>query len=181
VVLPAWWRSRVLAHGHVLPREISIYEDGRHAVQVRVEDLQDARDLDPALFKPTTEMVEAGGSFMLALPNRFPMRVDPLDEPTSTFFQPVIVHAILDAQDGHVLDAEALQNSDESLSKAAIELVRSNTFPASGFQQESFINVQFHLPAKIAGGAPLLHTHVAWVIYRPGAKPATRKPSNTGN
>jgi hypothetical protein len=168
-------------HNHVLPRQICMYEDGRLAALVHVEGLEDAREIDPNLFKPTTEMA-AEGSFTLASPNRFPMRVDPSDAPTSTYFQPVIVHAILDAQEGRVLDAESLQNSDRDLSRAAIDLVRSTTFPASGFQQEVFINVQFHLPAVSAGGPPLLHTPVAWVIYdHHGKNPPVRKPPHTGN
>lgn len=62
------------------------------------------------------------------------------------------------------MDAEALQNSDQGLSQAAIDLVRTTTFPPSGFQQEVFINVQFHLPATVAGGPSVLHTRVVWVI-----------------
>jgi hypothetical protein len=151
-------------HGHTLPRQISIFEDGRLAVQVRVESLEDAPSIDPNLFKPTPEMVDAGGSFSLAAPNRFPMRVDPSNAPTSTFFQPVIVHAILDAQDGSVLDAEALQNSDQDLSRSAIDLVRSTSFEPSGFQQEAFINVQFHFPAARQDGPPIFHSSVRWVI-----------------
>jgi hypothetical protein len=152
-------------HGHTLPRQLSIFEDGRVAVQARVESLEDAHEIDANLFKPSPEMVEAGGSFALATPNRFPMRVDPSDAPTSNFFQPVIVHAILDAQEGRVLDAEALQNSDRELSHAAMDLVRSTTFPPSGFQQEVFINVQFHLPAAEIGGPPILHSPVVWIIW----------------
>ena len=87
-------------HGHTLPRQISVFEEGRLAVQVRVESLEDAPNLDPNLFKPTPEMVDAGESFTLSSPSRKPVRVDPTDAPTSTFFQPVIVHATLDAQDG---------------------------------------------------------------------------------
>lgn len=151
-------------HGHTLPRQISIFEDGRLAVQVRVESLEDAPSTDPNLFKPTPEMVDAGGSFALAAPTRFPMRVDPSNAPTSAFFQPVIVHAILDAQDGSVLDAEALQNSDPDLSRSAIDLVRSTSFDPSGFQQEAFINVQFHFPAERWGGPPIFHPSVGWVI-----------------
>src|SRR5208282_3640390 len=110
-------------HGHTFPRQISIFEDGRLAVQVRVESLQDAPNIDPSPLKPKQEMVDAGESFALSAPRRVPMRVDPSDGPTSRFFQPVIVHAILDAQDGSVLDAEALQNSDQELSRSAIDLV----------------------------------------------------------
>jgi len=163
-------------HGHTLPRQISIFEDGRPAVQVRVESLEDAPNLDPNLFKPTPEMADAGGSFALASPSRFPMRVDPSDGPTSPFFQPVIVHAILDAQDGHALDAEALQTSDRDLSRAALELVRSTSFAPSGFQQEAFINVQFHMPAARWDGPPVFHSPVRWVIWERRAPPVRRPP-----
>jgi hypothetical protein len=165
-------------HGHTLPRQLSVFEEGRLAVQARVESLEDAHDIDANIFKPTPEMVEAGGSFTLASPNRFPMRVDPSDAPTSTFFQPVIVHAILDAQEGRVLDAETLQNSDRDLSRAAMELVRSTTFPPSGFQQEVFINVQFHMPAARPDGPPIFHTPVVWMIWEHRAKvhPVKRPP-----
>ena len=151
-------------HGHTLPRQISIFEDGRLAVQVRVERLEDAPNLDPSLLKPTPEMVDAGESFALAGTKRLQLRVDPFDAPTSRFFQPVIVHAILDAQDGSALDAEALQNSDQDLSRSAVDLVRNTSFDASGFQQEVFINVQFHFPAVRLGGPPIFHSSVRWVI-----------------
>lgn len=151
-------------HGHTFARQISIFEDGRLAVQVRVESLEDAPNIDPSLLKPTAEMVDAGESFALSAPRRMPMRVDPSDAPTSRFFQPVIVHAILDAQDGSVLDAEALQNSDQELSRSAIDLVRNTAFDPSGFQQEVFINVQFHFPAVRMYGPPILHSSVRWVV-----------------
>jgi hypothetical protein len=165
-------------HGHTLPRQISIFEGGLLAVDARVESFEDAPDLDPNIFKPTPEMVDAGGSFTLASPNRIPMRVDPSDGPTSTYFQPVIVHATVDAQDGRVLDAEALQNSDQDLSRAALELVKGATFPSSGFQQEVFINVQFHMPAARLGGPPIYHSSVHWVIWEQRGKhpPVGRTP-----
>ena len=169
-------------HGHTLPRQISIFEDGRPAVQVRVESFEDAPNLDPNLFKPAPEMADAGESFTLASPNRFPMRVDPSDAPTSPFFQPIIVHAILDAQDGSVLDAEALQNSDRDLSRAAIEMVWSTSFPPSGFQQEAFINVQFHMPAAKPDGPPIFHSSVRWMIWDRRVKaPPVRRPPRPGN
>jgi hypothetical protein len=168
-------------HGHMLPRQISIFEEGHIVVQVRLESLEAAPNIDANLFQPTPGMVEEGGSFTLASPNRFPMRVDPSDAPTSTFFQPVIVHAILDAQDGRVLDAEVLQNSDRDLSRAAMDLVRSTSFSPSGFQQEVFINVQFHLPAVELGGPPIFHSSVRWVIWEHRRKAApVRVPSRSG-
>jgi hypothetical protein len=151
-------------HGHTFPRQISVFEDGRLAVQVRVESLEDAPNIDAKLLKPTPEMVEAGESFALSAPRRIPMRVDPSDGPTSRFFQPVVVHAILDAQDGSVLDAEALQNFDQDLSRSAIDLVRSTSFDPSGFQQEVFINVMFHYPGVTLGGPPIFHSSVRWVV-----------------
>ncbi len=164
-------------HGHTLPREISIFEEGRLTVQARVESLKDVSEMDPNLFKPTPEMVDEGGTFALSTPKRLPMRVDPSDAPTSTYFQPVIVHAILDAQDGSVLDAEPLQTSDRDLSRAAMDLVRNTAFEPSGFQQEVFINVQFHFPAATLGGPPIFHSSVRWVnLDHHGKFPPVRHP-----
>jgi hypothetical protein len=143
-------------HGHLMPRQVSIYEEGRLAVQIHIESLEDAPNLDANLFKPSAEMAEAGETFALSGAGRLgPLRVDPSDAPTSRFFQPVIVHAILDAQDGTVLDAETLQNSSDELGRAALDLVRSTSFDPTGFQQEMFINVHFHLPAATFGGPPI--------------------------
>ena len=75
-----------------------------------------------------------------------------------------------------MIDAEALQNSNQDLSRAALELVKSTSFNATGFQQEVFINVQFHLPARQVGGVPVLHSSVHWVIWEHRRKPAPRKP-----
>src|ERR1700733_4478602 len=151
-------------HGHTLPRQISIFEDGRLAVQVRVESLKDEPDLDPNLFRPTPEMLDAGEAFALAAPRRLPLRVAPSDGPTSSFFQPVIVHATIDAQDGSVLDAEALQDSSDDLGHAALDLVKSTSFDPTGFQEEVFVNVQFHLPSVRLGGRPIYHPRVRWVL-----------------
>ena len=145
-------------HGHTLPRQISIFEEGRLTVQVRVESLEDAPNIDASLLQPTPEMADAGESFGLAGPRRMPLRVDPTNAPTSRFFQPVIVHATLDAEDGTVLDAEALQTTDPDLSRAALDIVRSTSFDPSGFQQEVFFNVQFHFPAAQWNGPPIFHT-----------------------
>jgi hypothetical protein len=164
-------------HGHTLPRQISIFEEGRLAVQARVESLKDVSDIDPNLFQPTAEMVDDGGTFALSAPTRLPMRVDPSDGPTSSYFQPVIVHAIIDAQDGSVLDAEPLQTTDRDLSRAAMDLVRSTAFEPSGFQQEAFINVQFHFPAARMGGPPIFHSSVGWVnLDHHGKYPPVRRP-----
>jgi hypothetical protein len=154
-------------HGHLLPRQISVFEEGRLAVEIRVESLEDATGLDPTFFQPTPEMAEAGEAFTLTAAGRLgPLRVDPSDAPTSRFYQPVIVHAILDAQDGSVLDAEALQDSNDDLGRAALDLVRNTAFDPSGFQQELFIGVHFHLPAVRFNGPPIAvyHSRIHWVV-----------------
>jgi hypothetical protein len=169
-------------HGHTLPRHISIFEEGRLTVQVRVESLEDAPNIDASLLQPTPEMADAGESFGLAGPRRMPLRVDPTNAPTSRFFQPVIVHATLDAEDGTVLDAEALQTTDPDLSRAALDIVRNTSFDASGFQQEVFFNVQFHFPAAQWNGPPIFHTSVHWMILdHHGRPPRVRRPPHAGN
>jgi len=169
-------------HGHTLPRQISVFEEGRLVLHAQVEIPDDAKELDPTLFKPTPQMAEAGGSYQLRAPERFPLRVDPSDAPTSTFFQPVIVHAVLDAQDGRVLDAEALQNADPELSRAALDIVRAASFDPTGFQREVFINVQFHMPALEEGGPPVLHVGgVRWVIAGSERRTQPRKLAPAGN
>lgn len=167
-------------HGHTFPRQISIFEEGRLAVQVHVESLEDAPDLDPNLFKPTPEMVDAGESFTLAAPRRLQLRVDPSDAPTSRLYQPLIVHATLDAANGSMLDAEALQTSDEHLSRAAIDVVRSTSFEPTGFQQEAFIDIHFHMPAAKPDGPPLFHTSPHWVIVGHPRKFPVTKPLHHG-
>jgi hypothetical protein len=165
-------------HGHVLPRQISVYEEGRLAVQIRLESLEDAPNLDVNLFKPSPELGEAQETFGLTGASRPPsLRVDPSDAPTSHFYQPVIVHAILSAEDGTVLDAEALQDSSDELGHAALDLVRSTAFDPTGFQQEVFISVHFHLPATRVGGPPIAvfrSAPVRWVPvgWHPKAPPA---------
>jgi hypothetical protein len=161
---------------HILPRQISIFEGGALVVQARVESFGAPGEIDPNAFKPGPEMTDAGESFILSGPRRFPMRVDPSNGPTSTYFQPVIIHATLDAQEGRVMDAEALQNSNQDLGRAALELVKSTSFNATGFQQEVFISVQFHLPAQQMGGVPVLHSSVHWVIWEHSGKSLPRKP-----
>jgi hypothetical protein len=171
-------------HGHLLPRQISVFEEGRLAMTIRVESLEEAPSIDPALFQPTQEMAEAGEAFTLTAAGRLgPLRVDPSDAPTSSFFQPVIVHAILDAQDGSVLDAEALQNSNDDLGRAAVDLVRNTAFDPSGFQQELYIGVHFHLPAARLGGPPIavFHSRMRWVVLDHRMRvPNLPRPSHGG-
>ncbi len=172
-------------HGHLLPRQISVFEEGRLALAIRVESLKDAPGLDPNLFNPTPEMTEAGEAFTLTSAGRWgPLRVDPDNAPASRFYQLVVVHAIIDAQDGSVLDAEALQDSGDDLGRAALDIVRNTAFDPTGFQQELFVNVQFHLPATRFGGppVPVFHSHVRWIVLDHRRRtPPTRRLTHPGN
>jgi hypothetical protein len=132
-------------HGHMIPRKISVSENGTMALEIRVESVEDAVNVDPNALEPTPEVIAQGPSFTLALPGRFPMVVDP-DPAGPAWIQPVIVHAIIGDNDGQVLDAEALQTSDRQLADAAVDLVKTSSFPATGMQREVFVNVQFHRP-----------------------------------
>lgn len=151
-------------HGHTLPTNVSIYQEGRLAVHVHLESLEDLPELDPNLVTPTQEMLDAGEAVVLGLPVRFPIRVDPANEPTSNYFQPVIVHVILDANDGSVLDAEPIQNYDPDLTRAAMDLLTHAAFPPMGIQRDAFINVQFHLPAGVAPTRIVFRSTVHWRI-----------------
>jgi hypothetical protein len=134
-------------HGRTVVREITVTEGYDTVLQIHVDGIEDAREVDPQTLNPTEEMAP---SFSLSGPFRFPMRVDPQGAAPSSVIQPVIVHATLDSQDGNVMDAEVVQSSDTRLNEQALDLVWNSGFPATGLQREVFINVQFHPPLESA-------------------------------
>jgi hypothetical protein len=156
-------------HGHTVAREITVTEGYDTVLQIHVEGIEDARDVDPEALNPTEEL---GPSFSLSGPYRFPMRVDPEGSASSSVIRPVIVHATLGNQDGNVLDAEVVQSSDASLNDKALDLVWNSGFPATGMQREVFINVQFHMPAE--SGAVSSAGPVIWIPI--GVIRATGRP-----
>jgi hypothetical protein len=133
-------------HGRTIAREISIVESGSTVLQIHVDALQDAGTSDPALFTPTKEMLARGPGIVLIPATRLAVFAPPPAGHTGKI-EPIIVHACTDDQ-GKVLEAEALQNSDPSLTSAALSLVKGSTYPprirAKGpAQTELFINVEF--------------------------------------
>jgi hypothetical protein len=133
-------------HGRTLARQISIVESGETVLQIHVDGLEDAGAPDPALFTPSKQMLVQGPGIVLRAAVRIPA-VAPAPAGHVGKIEPVIVHASTDDQ-GKVLEAETLQNSDPSLSNAALSVVRSSTFPPSRratgpVQTEAFINVEF--------------------------------------
>jgi hypothetical protein len=132
-------------HGRTLARQISIVESGNTVLQINIDGLEDAGAPDPAVLTPTKEMLARGPGIVLVPSAR--IRVFATSPAGNGKLQPVIVHASIDDQ-GKVLEAEALQNSDPSLSNAALSMVKSSTYPpnrrATGpVQTEAFINVEF--------------------------------------
>ncbi len=136
-------------HGRTLARQISVVESGDIILQIHVQSLEDAGAPDPARFTPTRQMLAQGPGIVLVPSVRIPSGTAPPAGRTGTV-EAVIVHASIDDQ-GKVVEAEALQNSDPSLSNAALASVKSSTYPprmrATGpVQTEAFINVEFGAP-----------------------------------
>jgi hypothetical protein len=132
-------------HGRTLARQMTVVEGNKPVLQIHIDSLKDTGNLDPVIFQPTREMTGAGPAFVLGYPQRFPMRAGLLENSTPQMIQPVIVHATLSNVDGRVLEAEALQDTNPQLAQDAVELVEHSRFPATGVQQEVFINVQEHV------------------------------------
>jgi hypothetical protein len=132
-------------HGRTLARQITVVEGNTPVLQVHIDSLKDADNLDPRIFEPTREMQAAGPAFAVSYPKRFPLRAGELQNATPQMIQPVIVHATLSNLDGRVIEAEALQDANPQLAQDAVEMVEHSQFPATGLQQEVFINVQEHV------------------------------------
>lgn len=128
--------------GHVVANDISIYEAGARVMKIHVDALTDASDVTPESLRPTPEMMAKGVSFGLSAPVKFPIRVYPPPGPVPTVIQPVFVHATVD-RDGHVIEAETLQNSNSELAARALETVKNYRRGTSATQREEFVNVQF--------------------------------------
>jgi hypothetical protein len=133
-------------HGRTVAPQISIFEGGETVLQIHLQTLQDAGAPDPALFTPTKEMLARGPGIVLIPAARFRVVAAP-PAGHSGRLGPVMVHASTDDQ-GKVVEAEALQNSDPGLSSAALFLVKRSTYPpavrATGtVQGEIFVNVEF--------------------------------------
>lgn len=157
------YASAVQFHGKTLPREISVVEAGNQVLDIHVESIEDGAG-DPARLKPTPQMMANGPGTILTRIRRFPQTVIFPEAATSgtdvkrqklnkisggatkVNVEPVIVLAIID-EHGKVIDAEALQNTNPTLSEAALRLVKNSTYrgQAPGTvpqQREAFINVR---------------------------------------
>lgn len=144
------YSSAIQFHGHTVAGRITVTEGGIPVLQIRVDSLADAGQVDPREFMPTPEMRAQGPSFLLAGPQREPLFVLAAAGGRATMIQPVIVHATI-SEDGKVVEEEALQNSPEALVEKALELVKNHKFAPSRRQAEVFVNVKFYLSQPAEG------------------------------
>lgn len=127
-------------NGGTLPGQITTSVAGTVVLQQSLT-FKTPDPVDPALWTPTNEMFVSGAN--LVPPTR---RVQKRST-GAVASQPVIVHATLGA-DGQVLEAEALQVSNASLSESALDLVKNTNYgPAeirgtTPFQREIYVTVQ---------------------------------------
>src|SRR5215472_1528951 len=122
--------SETLEHnGHILPRNISVTEAGQNVLNVHLESIGDPTANDIAQLAPSPALASASVGNALSFPIRF-QQLAPAPGEYKGAVHPVIVHAIL-GPDGRALDQEALQDSDPVLTQAAMDVVRTRTFPAA--------------------------------------------------
>ena len=138
-------------NGHIVANDISIYEAGSRVLQIHVDGISDASGVKAETMQPTPDLTAKGPSFGLSGPEMFLMMASQPPGIKPTLIQPVVVHATLD-HGGHVIEAEALQNSNPELASKAIETVRNaklgpigpqREVRSTGPQREVFVNVQF--------------------------------------
>lgn len=151
-------------NGHILPRNITVTEAGQNVLNVHLESIADPSANDLAQLTPSPALAAAGFGNPLSFPIRF-QQFAPAPADYKGEVHPVIVHAILDSE-GRALDQEPLQTADPLLTQAAMDLVRTRTFPGgigtgnqrlARAQREVFINVKFVVPVQSAtAGAPLV-------------------------
>lgn len=138
--------------GHVVANDISVYEAGSRVMQIHVDSIQDASGVNAQSLRPTPQLMAKGPSFGLMPPMKFPLRVPATQGTVITNIQPVFVHATFD-KDGHVIEAEALQNSNPELTARAIETVKNSDQGQSAGQREAFIDVEFLLGSQQVAAA----------------------------
>lgn len=131
-------------HGHTIAQQITVVENDTPILQIHVDSLIDAGQVDIRQFMPTSEMRAHGHSFPLRGPLRYPLDVPAAAGVMPKIIQPVMVHATI-SRDGQVLEEEALQDASQDLVRKALALVKSSKYAASESQREVFVNVEFYL------------------------------------
>lgn len=140
------YRDALHFHNRVLPREVTIVEGDTTVISARLESITDPVSTDVAYFTPTEQMKERGPGAMLMSPGRFPLSVPLSIGPVGTV-QPVIV-VVEVGEDGKVLEAEVLRNSNSALSRQVLEEVRKASYSPQKEhgvpqQRQLYINLRF--------------------------------------
>jgi hypothetical protein len=124
-------------HGRRLPDQIVAYVGGAAVLDSQLVSIEDA-SASPEELSPADGTVPWEPATPVDLA-RYPRQVP--NAQTSGVVKPVIVHAMVNAK-GMVSEAEISATSDNTLSQAAIDLVKSTVFP-SGRLRELYVNVRF--------------------------------------
>ena len=140
------YRDPLRFHGRILPRQITITEGETTVIAARLESITDPVSTDASQFLPTPQMKSSGPATVLMMPGRFAQFV-PLAQGPVGNVQPVMVVAEI-GDDGKVLEAEVLQDSNPALSRQALEVVRKTKYPPRKDvgvpqQRQWYINVRF--------------------------------------
>lgn len=156
--------SALKFQGRVLPRQITVYENGNTVLHVRLERVRAANAKDSGPMSPTEQTKANGPKNIVEEPVRLQLFGNPPPGADNSVIQPVYVHALLGPNE-QVLEAETLQNPSPTLVQAAIERAKilvPNSLPpnAPNYQREVFLNLEFN-PASAqtvatAGPAPLV-------------------------
>lgn len=128
-------------HDHFVPNQFTVSEAGTVVLQGTIS-VKDPDPLDAALFIPTEQMIRTGVGLLNPI---YRIQSRATSKP-SDLLKPVVVHATL-SPDGNVVEAEALQSSDRTLSQSAVELVKGTKYKISNFysyppQGELFVTVR---------------------------------------
>lgn len=140
------YHDALVFHGRTLPRQIEFTEAGTKILQVRINSLADAGNLDPKLFVPPQAQDQHEQGAVISQYQRM-QKVAPAPAGYLGQLRPVIVNCSVDSK-GAVMEAEALQMSIPELAAAAVEFVKQSHFPAESEeemprQRQAFVTVYF--------------------------------------
>lgn len=134
-------------HGHNLPRRVTITEDGKPVIELRVDSLEDISAPNAALFVPTEQMRAMGPATVLAGAIKTPGSHRLGTVPPGSMVQILVIFGLL-TPSGQLLEAHSLQPSDPR-SEAAVKSAMAHHFspwtPPGGtpLQREVFVFERF--------------------------------------
>lgn len=142
------YTSALRFHEKLLPRKVSIFENGTAVIEAQLTGIVDADAFDPGALKPTAQMIAQGPALELIFPARPWTYVWSTDMPARANVEPTIVHLTLD-EHGAVEESEALQTWSSSSAALAHVLKKMKFDPVNADggpprQRELYLDVEFH-------------------------------------